>query len=900
VSSPSSQNVPKKIGKYEIVGVLGRGGMGVVYRARDALLGRDVAIKTLTEGFSGNPEMLRRFYHEASHTSALRHPNIVIVFDAGDQDGTPYLVMEYVEGESLEAALKEGKHISLELRLSIVEQVCAALAYAHRNGVIHRDVKPANIIMQRDGTAKLLDFGIARADSNRLDKTLTSTGTLIGTPAYMAPERLQGEPVDGRSDIFSVGVLLYQLITGHLPFDAEFPAIIQQILHHAPSPPSQIAADCPEAIDAIVTRALAKQAPDRYPYADEMGSDLMAVIEEVRTAHVAALKHQAEELCSSNSYIDARDVLKQLLRLDTKNTEARKLLASVEQAITMREKERKAQELGRLARDAVQNRDWARALELSDRALEILPSSNTLIELRKSIVMGKKIHDDVAQLLLKTASARKNGDLHHAKAHAEWALKLDPHNSQIIELCNILQHEIEEKQRRDELRRLLDSARQLVEDRNLEEAISLLDNAETLCPGDPEIIPLRDSATSLLADEKRRNLIHRLEEELARTTSLERLHEIAKEVADALQQFPVDPALLRLKIQLEPRIRKLDDDAFVRGILQSARELPPEEGLARVRAALARVPNSEPLFSMEAALAERLTQQAKQKALAQHLGLARQAIDDRLYLEAVKVLKRCQSEGYSSPEIQSLLDHAQSAASQHISQDLIERTYAQAKQLIEAQNYEAAVQLLEGALRQVDEPVLRRQLDEATRKQLAVGQRAEEVMSRLRALAESGLTSEALHLLEEQPSGVQQLPAIKAENDRMRSVAAADAEFWNRMGRAYCRLADAAGIPDLKAALLPELATRGSASVNAAQERLRQRAELLANAKISYAIQSAQEALGTDDNERADGLVRDVRCWTEFASPSSQEEFRSLEAKVAASKKILSFRRSVRRGSWVD
>jgi eukaryotic-like serine/threonine-protein kinase len=887
--------MPKKIGKYEVQAVLGRGGMGVVYRARDARLGRDVAIKTLTDGFSGNPEMLKRFYHEASQTSALRHPNIVIVFDAGDQDGMPYLVMEYVEGESLEAVLKAEKQIPLELRLSIVEQVCMALAYAHRNGVIHRDVKPANIIMQCDGTAKLLDFGIARADSNHLDQSVTSTGTLIGTPAYMAPERLQGAQVDGRSDIFSVGVLLYQMITNQLPFDAGFPAIIQQILRDEPCAPSQKARDCPQGLDAIVTRALAKHPSDRYPCADEMGSDLLAVIETVRSAHIAELTLHAEDLFSNRSYIAARDTLKQLLRLDTKNTEARRFLASVEREITQQEKERKVQELGRLAREAVDSRDWTRALELCDRAVEILPGSNTLVELRKSVLTGKKVHEDVSQLLMKTASARKGGDLKDAKAHAEIALQLDPHNSQIIALYHVLQQEIEEKQRKEDLRRLLDSARQFLENHGLEEAASLLDQAEALCPGDPEIIPLRDKVAFLIADEKRRDLTRRLEEKLAFTTSVEKLRIISNEMAEALKEFPVDPALLRLKLQLDPRIRQLEDEAFIREISRSARDLPPEEALALVRDALVRVPGSEYLFSLEAALSERLAQQTRNKALAQHLGLARQAIDDRLYLEAVKILKHCQREGYASPEIQSLLEHAQSAASQHISQDLIERTYAQAKQLIEQQNYEVAVQLLHGALRQVNEPVLRRQLDEATRKQLAVSQQAKEVLSRVRVLADLELAPEALDLLEEQSPGVQRLAPIRAETDRIRVLVQSDTDFWNRMGRVYRSLGEVGAIPDLKAALLPEFAFRGSASVAAAQRRLQQRAEHVANGKISSAIKSALEALGLDDNERADSLMREVHAWAEFASPSNQEDCRSVEAEIASGKKILRFRRALRR-----
>ena len=230
--------------------------MGVVYRARDSRLGRIVAIKMLTESFSGNSEMLQRFYREASQTGALRHNNIVIVYDAGDQDGEPYIVMEYVEGEPLDKAIKRQR-LQLEHALSIVEQICLALAYAHRNGVIHRDIKPANVIVRADGSAKLLDFGIAR-DETRVDTSLTGTGSLVGTPPYMAPERFAGAPIDGRSDIFSAGVLLYLLLTGRLPFDAEYPGVIDQIMRSDPPAPSELVADCPASLDAIVARALAK------------------------------------------------------------------------------------------------------------------------------------------------------------------------------------------------------------------------------------------------------------------------------------------------------------------------------------------------------------------------------------------------------------------------------------------------------------------------------------------------------------------------------------------------------------------------------------------------------------------------------------------------------------------
>ena len=227
--------MPKKIGKYEIVAPLRGGGMGRVFHARDLRIGRDVAIKKLTEGYAGNPEMLKRFYQEAGHTGNLRHPNIVIIYDFGDEDGQPYIVMEYLDGDPLDQLIAGNATLHLSEKLSILEQVCAALAYAHAHGIIHRDVKPANIIVQKDGVTKLLDFGIARADDRRMDGGMTQTGTMVGTPEYMAPERFDSNMVlDARSDIFSAGVVLYETLTGTRPFPAKYPEVVNQILHQDP------------------------------------------------------------------------------------------------------------------------------------------------------------------------------------------------------------------------------------------------------------------------------------------------------------------------------------------------------------------------------------------------------------------------------------------------------------------------------------------------------------------------------------------------------------------------------------------------------------------------------------------------------------------------------------------
>ena len=314
---------PEKIGKYDVLDVLGRGGMGVVYRARDSRLGRIVAIKMLTEGFSGNAEMLQRFYREASQTGALRHNNIVIVYDAGDQDGEPYIVMEYVEGEPLDKAIKRQR-LQLEHALSVVEQICLALAYAHRNGVIHRDIKPANVIVRADGSVKLLDFGIAR-DETRVDTSITSTGSLVGTPPYMAPERFGGGGIDSRSDIFSAGVLLYLLVTGRLPFDAEYPAVIDQIMRSssACSLATGAGLSCRPGHDHY--SRVGQVSVERYANADDMAMDLHEVIESITRAHIAESLALAEQHVNEQDFLGAQSALRQLLRLDPQHVGGKRL-----------------------------------------------------------------------------------------------------------------------------------------------------------------------------------------------------------------------------------------------------------------------------------------------------------------------------------------------------------------------------------------------------------------------------------------------------------------------------------------------------------------------------------------------------------------------------------------------
>jgi hypothetical protein len=260
-----------KAGRYQLLGELGRGAMGVVYRAHDPVIGREVAVKTmhLTIGDSNltRPELISRFQTEARAAGILSHPNIVVVYDAGEEGGLFYITMELVEGHSLQALLEGRQAFPMPRAIRILEQACSALDYAHKHNIVHRDIKPANLMLTDDDTLKITDFGTAKI----LRFNVTQTAHVIGTPSYMSPEQIKGKPVDGRSDIFALGVILYEMVTGEKPFPGEnITTVIFKIINEEPIPPRKIDPAIHPGLSAVITRALAKEPTARFQNCAEM------------------------------------------------------------------------------------------------------------------------------------------------------------------------------------------------------------------------------------------------------------------------------------------------------------------------------------------------------------------------------------------------------------------------------------------------------------------------------------------------------------------------------------------------------------------------------------------------------------------------------------------------------
>ena len=265
-------------GRYELDGIVGRGGMAEVFRARDIRLDRIVGVKTLRDDLARDQTFQARFRREAQSAASLNHPSIVAVYDTGeDMVGSipvPYIVMEFVDGRTLRDLLRDDRRLLPERAAEITDGVLRALDYSHRNGIVHRDIKPGNVMLTRSGDVKVMDFGIARAVSDS-QLTMTQTAQVIGTAQYLSPEQARGERVDSRSDLYSAGCLLYELLTGRPPFTGDSPvAIAYQHVRENPIPPSQVDPDVPPWADAIVLKAMAKSPADRYQTAADMRADL--------------------------------------------------------------------------------------------------------------------------------------------------------------------------------------------------------------------------------------------------------------------------------------------------------------------------------------------------------------------------------------------------------------------------------------------------------------------------------------------------------------------------------------------------------------------------------------------------------------------------------------------------
>ena len=422
-SPPSPSAKPSRIGAYDIIDVIGRGGMGTVFRGNDPRIGRAVAIKVLTAA-AEDPDLLIRFYREAKYTGSLHHQNIVTVYELGHQDGVPYLVMEYLEGVSLEAMIASGKPMPVAEKLGIILQVCNGLTYAHKQSLVHRDIKPANIMILGDGTAKIVDFGIALLGGSRL----TRTGHVVGSLNYMSPEQLSGNvEVDVRTDVYSTGVVLFQLLTGVLPFDGgSTAATLRKIVQDPPPPLAKYMPECSEELEGILQRALVKNREERYPSPEDFALDLARVHQQYLKKMLGDTLQQAAEALHRKDFTTARQQVLQVLRGAPQNIEASDLLKQIKQGLEQQQHEQQVLQWQMKAEEAFRKNHLEEALQNVEQGMRLDPGNEALSGLRDAIVEAQSRMGKYKESLKRAEAALRCGDLEAAKQAVEEAQAILP------------------------------------------------------------------------------------------------------------------------------------------------------------------------------------------------------------------------------------------------------------------------------------------------------------------------------------------------------------------------------------------------------------------------------------------------------------------------------------------
>ncbi len=471
------------IGKYRIIGALGEGGFGLVYKAEDPAIGNIVAIKVLN--VQNDESMLRRFRAEAVTSAKLRHKNIVTIFDFDEQNGIPYLVMEYLDGKNLQHLVRNRDAVPAINRLSIMLEAAEGLQHAHEQGVIHRDIKPANIMWLSDGSVKIMDFGIARLIQR--DTGLTAVGYMVGTPEYMAPEQFMGDTVDLQVDIWAYGVVLYELLTGRNPFAGNNPGVtMYKVTHEDPPPVCDVAPELPRSLDPVLRRLLAKKKADRYPSMDDLRVDLDMVIQEFGEAQIAGMEKEAESLIEAGKYDEAMAIAVRILRFDHRNAKARKWRSEIRDFTRRQRDEARIKTLIDDADEKITVLDFPTAESRLQEALQIDPENGAA---RSRLVQIHEVREKKARAQRLLAEARAEWERQNftgALERASEAAQNDPASSETSEFLNQTRQAIEQQnaaRRQSGLRR----ARGQLLVKDYAGAVLTLQELDRHYPGDSEI-----------------------------------------------------------------------------------------------------------------------------------------------------------------------------------------------------------------------------------------------------------------------------------------------------------------------------------------------------------------------------------------------------------------------------
>jgi serine/threonine-protein kinase len=735
-----------QIGKYAVTGILGRGGMGVVYRAVDPSMGREVAIKTLN---AATEELRRRFLLEA-RSGILNHPNIVTVYDFGEQDGNPYIVMEFVSGDSLENMLRKGRSFSLVEKLEIVRQLCVGLGYAHQKGVVHRDIKPANIMVQSDGQIKIVDFGVARLQNQ---SGQTQTGMVIGTFHYISPERLLGKPATGKADIWSAGVILYDLLTGRLPFPGDDMSTLHRVIHEPHEPITAQLENPPKGLERVIDTALAKNPAERYESADDMASDLEAICEELRHALIKEAMGGVQAMIQNEQWTSLKPVLVDLQRLAPKNTEVKRMLREVQEKLSVQQKSVRVEEMLAEAAKAVEARRLGDAVDLLIEAGQLDPGNAAVVEKLEEARRLKERAEKVAALVEQSRDARQRSNYTAACELIDRALQMDERNTELRNERARLVQEAERARREETLRKFGEEARRQLESGQFTEAIKCLRSALEIDPTDSATQQLYQQAVERQEERRRRAVIEQIVAEIGESITAGQLERALTLIQRALERLPGEPELLQLKAAAEKQQREEAAKKLVEKTTLEVYDLlaeKPQEALAAARRALDEMPGEPQLIALLERVSGQIRKAETENRKAHYLQTAQAAIDKRNFAEALQILESAVIECGEAAEFASLRGYAQEQMSKLTLSESAAAARRDAQALIAAGKLEAAVALLEKAAAETRDPAVEQMLRQTADDLAALTRRVDAIVHRAQAMGERS-APEALQFLYAQP-----------------------------------------------------------------------------------------------------------------------------------------------------
>jgi len=741
-----------KLGKYVIKSELGRGAMGVVFRAEDPRLGRAVALKTMSPTVAGDPELLQRFYREAQSAGSLSHPNIVTIYEIDEADGIPFIAMEFLEGESLEQMITARREVAVVKKVDIMVQTCRGLHYAHQHGIVHRDVKPANIVVLNDGMVKIVDFGIARIAGG----SMTRTGIVLGTPMYMSPEQVLGHTVDARSDIFGVGVILYELLAYQNPFAADdMPTILYKIVEQPPAPITSLVPNCPPQLENIITRALAKNREERYQSAEDLAFDLAQAGDYLKRHMVEIYIEQGQRSFEEGNFTLAKESLQKVLEIDSNHNVAKGLLGKVQEQIHARQRTQKIEQALRHAKETLQAEQYDEAIGAVDEILRLHPDHQEAQQYKQLALERRDRSRKILRHMERAERLVADADLKGAKAQLEAVLALDPQHALAQKMLESVGQELVEEDRVRQVRQFVEAARARLAEKSFGKALELLEKAAQLDPINIEVESLSRLVRSSQDKEERRRF---LEQRLASIQEVLNRDEFAQalELANqALEEFPDNADVLKLHAQASRLVDAQKKRRYVEEQIQAARGLLQENkfssAVALLERALQTVPNDARLMSCLKTVRE-AQETARLEGLRQEaIHQANEQIRNKDFAGAISTLERALGRAGQSPELMEILQFAHEQQAEHQRQERILHVLNRAQGCLGEENFEEAVDLLKRSQSELQAAEIVTFLEVAREQWEKFEEQRERTLQNAVQLLEAGEASKAVALLDACP-----------------------------------------------------------------------------------------------------------------------------------------------------